>query len=352
MTEAGRYTAHTPRSRSSRLVLILAAATTRLFAAGAAERADSGIRMPGLSVRQEGLLREFREAAPEGYAGGVWMLESWTLDPAAGLVAMPSGPGNAAAHFRRLEDLFPAEKDLLDGDGETAGVGELLGAAGCGECRLVPEFYPPFDNANAKTPDFVVLRSYLGALLAFAAKKERAGELETANIMYEAGIVCGVHLARDRSNTLVSMTGLIFQLRSVRAYEAFLQRSGRHERAESARKVRGELTELLRFFYWKANYALGLFEDFLSLPTVVEVALYDADPAWRALAATRLAAYRHGAPGKDGTLVRSVRWQRVARQALETMSANEPDSVVRSLAAWSVARLVPEGAGQRRVLGK
>lgn len=331
------------------LVPLIAAALTLLAVTAACGEGE--IPMPPLSVRQATLLREFRDAAPDGYAGGgVWMLGRWDLAPAVALAAMPSGPGNAAAYFRRLEDLYPAERELLERGGETEGARELLRAARCGECRLVPEFYPPFDNANAKAPDFVVLRTYLGALLAAAGREEESGNIEQAEEMILAGIVCGSHLARDRSNTLVSMTGLVFQLRSVREYEAFLRRNGRHDPADRARRVNERLAELLRLFYWKANYALGTLEEFVSLPVAVEIALHDADPAWRAQAAIRLASFRHGAPGADGRLTRDPRWQAVAKRALEEVSANDGDRDVRALAAWSVLRVVPEGTGERRVL--
>ncbi|MDR0362516.1 MAG: hypothetical protein LBJ46_07540 [Planctomycetota bacterium] len=340
-----------PHPLSTHFLLLFLASAFVALPSGSGDRV--GIPLPEATLDQKSILRELHQAAPSGYDGPIpWMLERWTLDLAAELAPEPTGPGNAAAHFRRLENLYAFEKDLLARGEEVSGVNELLAAARCRECRLVPDFYPPFDNAGARTPDFVVLRTYLGALLLRAGELEKAGEREAARTAYEAAVTCGVHLARDGSNTVVAMTGIIFQLRAVREYGQFLDRAGMHEAAGRARRIGESLTELLRLFYWKANHALGMLEGFDSLPAAVEIALMDKDPAWRAQAVLRLGVFRHGAPDGAGGIVVDPEWRRTAEKALEQAAAEDPDQSIRKLATWSVLHVRPESGDKRAVLGE
>ncbi|MDR1535051.1 MAG: hypothetical protein LBU64_08135 [Planctomycetota bacterium] len=299
----------------------------------------------GASGRRTEILRELLALAPPGHDGSAWMLSSWDTDSGLeALISPPTGAGNAAAAFSRLEELYPSEKDAIAGGGEDSlGVGALIEAAGMAECRLTPEYYPVFDHLAARQPDFAVLRGYLEALRRRAARAEREGRQSEAEEALRAALLCGRHLTRDRPSLLVYIAGLIYKLRGIQDYQAFLLRAGRTEAAGTAEAYSQSLGLILRFFHWKANVALGEMEGFACLPAAVLIAGNDAEACWRKEALLKLGILRHGAVGGDGkSLVRDIARQREAEAALSLAAAADPDPGVRRLAIWAALNVRPE----------
>ncbi|MDR1520417.1 MAG: hypothetical protein LBU23_09795 [Planctomycetota bacterium] len=274
------------------------------------------------------------------------MLSAWDSD--AGLEALiplsAAGGGNAAAVFSRLEELYPAEKDALANGGEDSlGALELLEAAEMAECRLAPDYYPEFDRITARQPDFAVLRSYLEALRRRSARAEREGRPAEAERAIRAALLCGRHLTRDKSSLIVYIAGLVYKLRGAQDYQAFLLRTGRPEQARAAGAYAASLGQLLHFFHWKANTALGEMEGFACLPSAVRIAREDAEVCWRKEALLKLGILRHGVVGKDGKSVdRHPRLEREAEKALSLAAETDADPGVRRLAVWAALNVRPE----------
>lgn len=272
------------------------------------------------------------------------MLSSWDSD--AGLrevVALPGGDGNAAARFRLLEDFYPSEKGALEADGsDSRGVGALLEAADMGMCRLSPDYYPVFDNAESKQPDFQVMRLYLQALLRRAEKLTARGDLGGAERCYRAALVCGWHLTSDKSSSLVYVTGLIFKVRGSQGYANFLIRAGDPIKAERVRLYADHVGQVMRAFVWKANVALSEFDGFACLPAVIRIAAGDAEVFWRKEAVVRLATLRYGVPDAGGVVVaRNPHFEQAADEALARVASGDADASVRRMAVWAAQAVTP-----------
>lgn len=301
--------------------------------------------------RQKEILGELGRFRPgDGQSDGVdgiWMLGTWDSDAGLdSLIPIPAGGGNAAACFKRLEELYPAEKSALEGeDGgvSTQGVDVLLEAGRMGECRLIPDYYPEFVTTDARQPDFQILRTYQRALLRRGEEAERRGDAMLAEECFRAAMICGRHLTNDKSSGLVFMTGLIFKLRGAQAYAGFLGRTGRPEQADAAKQYEEWVSTLLRAFVWKANVALGEFDNFACLPTVVRIATGDKEAFWRKEAVVRLATLRYGIPdAQNKSILRNPVFERVADQTLTDVAANDPDPTVRRLAIWVAKNVIPQ----------
>ncbi len=300
--------------------------------------------------RQTELYTELLSLKPGNYdKPGPWMLDIWDTD--SGLeefVPAPTGPGNAASVFVRLEELYPVEKDALAAGGEeTRGVSLLLEAAAMAQCKLTPEYYPVFDKATAKQPDFIIMRTYLQALLQRGDRARQQGNDAEAERCFQAAIICGKHLTDDNTSTLVYMTGIIFKLRGSQSLEAFYRATGRTVQADAVKRYLDGIVETLRLLYWKANQALNEFAGFASLPCIVRIATSDKEPSWRKEAVVRLAILRHGVPDPErNRLVRNPLFEQTAEEALSSVAANDPDPTVRRMAIWATVNVKPEMEGE------
>lgn len=300
--------------------------------------------LAALTARQGEILRELASMAPPGYAGAApWMLSAWDTD--AGLdrvLDFPAGPGNAAENFARLETLFPGEREALEADegADCRGVDELLAAAEKGVCRLVPDFYPEFGD---KQPDFVVFRLYQQALARRADRlHSERGDIAGAERCHRAALLCGRHLTRDKSGYVVFTTGLIVKQRAAGAYQLFLRKTGRAERADILVEYAGGLVEILKLCLWKMHTALGETGGFASLPATILIAERDREAFWRKEAVVRLALLRFGSPDAENRILhRNPMYEKAAEDALKAVAATDPDPSVRRLAAWSVLNLRP-----------
>ncbi len=321
------------------LVYSLCHPTARLHADAADAAATPTTQRQGEILHDLATLRP--PGAPEQ---GEWMLSVWDSDAGlADLVPLPSGSENAASRFKLLEDLYPSEKAALENDGsDTRGVSALLEAADMGACRLMPDYYPVFDNAESKQPDFQVLRLYLQALLRRAERLTAAGNLREAERCYRAALVCGRHLTRDKASSLVFVTGLVFKVRGAQGYANFLVRAGDPIKAEAVRTYAAYLGHVMRAFVWKANVAMGEFDGFACLPAVIRIAHEDAEPFWRKEAVIRLATLRYGVPDASGRVVaRHPGFEQAADAALARVATGDADATVRRMAVWAALAVSP-----------
>lgn len=300
-----------------------------------------------MTARQEGILKELQTFRPAWVDAGevVWMLSIWDSDAGlADIVALPTGESNAAGSFRLLEDFYPSEASELERDGADArGVDTLLRAAEEGMCRFIPDYYPEFVSTDAKQPDFQIMRSYLQGLLRRAERSARRGDNRDAERCYRAALVCGWHLTRDKSSSIIYVTGLIFKVRGAQAYANHLIRIGDKAKADAVKGYADMLAVIMRAFMWKANVALSEFGDFACLPAIVRIARDDAEVFWRKEAVVRLATMRYGIPDDKGESVkRNPAYERVADETLEEVAGGDADRGVRRLAVWSALQITPD----------
>ncbi|MCD8352691.1 MAG: hypothetical protein LUC93_18975 [Planctomycetaceae bacterium] len=295
--------------------------------------------------RQREILHDLASLRPPGAPEqGEWMLTVWDSDVGlADIVSLPYGSENAASRFKLLEDLYPSEKAALELDGaDTRGVAALLEAADMGSCRLMPDYYPVFDNAETKQPDFQVLRLYLQALLRRAERATAAGDVRDAERCYRAALVCGRHLTQDKASSLVFVTGLVYKVRGAQGYANFLVRAGDPIKAEAVRNYATYLGHVMRAFVWKANVAMGEFDGFACLPAVIRIALEDVEPFWRKEAVIRLATLRYGVPDAAGLVVaRHPGFEQAADAALARVASGDADASVRRMAVWAALAVSP-----------
>lgn len=309
----------------------------------------------GETGRQREILRELAAFRPDWVAGdGEWMLEVWDTDLGLeALVPLPAGDDNAAAKFFLLEECYPDEKGVLGKPegAKTRGVAALLDAAEMGTCRLIPEYYPVFDTTTVKQPDFGVMREYLQALLGRAESAVATGNQVEAKRCYRAALICGRHLTRDKSSTIVFSIGLLFKLHGAKGLARCLTRFGEHDKARLADEYAARVAVWMRALTWKANVALSETADFACLPAVVRVARHDAEAFWRKEAVVRLATLRYGVPDfAAGTVARDPAFEMLADATLSEVASADPDASIRRLAVWAAKNIRPQDyAGLRHV---
>jgi len=310
--------------------------------------------------RQQEILRQVQWLNPDNLtadpdmaahaADGVpWLLSVWDSDSGLeGLFEEPTEDGNAAAHFRKLEDLYAKERNSDRGrmtvPPSASGVDELLAAARLKECRLAPDFYPWLDEGTNRQPNLVVYFAYLQALLTRADEHWRDGDNPAAEEAYRAGLACGRHLATDSPTLIVYTIGLRYKIRAAREYSRFLRRELRSEEAARAEAYAERMDGIYNLISRKSQTILGEFERFASLPAMAVVACEDSQPFWRAEAVMRLGVFRHGAPerGSEDILFRDPAMERLAEEALSRVAREDDEPWLRRLAAWTIANITPE----------
>ncbi len=274
------------------------------------------------------------------------MLSSWDTDKGLeALVSFPTGEGNAAKHYARLEALYPEEKEehRVTVPPDSRGVQEILAGAQIKNCSLTPTFYPHMETGTSNQPDILVYQAYLRALLAHAADLEKANKPREAAQMLQSGLIWGWHLTADRPNLVTLILGLGIKLKCARAYSRLLQRLLYMDRSRAAREYAEYVGNMMRRVSAKARIYLGDFENFNCLYSTIKVAKQDQEPLWRQEAVLRLGVLRHGAPDRDlKTIVKNEELQRLATQTLVHLAEHDPVPWIQKLAHWSVRNVTPE----------
>lgn len=268
------------------------------------------------------------------------------------LTGFPTGPGNAADHYARLEMLFNEDREAPDQftiKKRSQGVNEILRAVNIKECRLSPDYYPVMTSGTVKQPDLIVFMAYTQALFSLAKELEEKGDYKNAGAVYRSALIFGWHLTQDPPSLLCQMLGVRIKYAAAEEYQRFLQRNLDMKRSELAANYAQFLVKAQELSARKLNYFLGNMLGFNSLYSSVRVATEDADPVWRQEAVLRLGVFRHGVPGSDGSIIATdPKLQETADKALVYLSSNGKPEYLRQLAAWSIQKLTPQSFLQIR----
>ena len=291
-----------------------------------------------LSFRQQTLANKARELlAPMETDKGLELL-----------VTFPTGKGNAADHYAKLEILYTKEKQnrhekdfTVDPEGQ--GVKEILAATKIRSCSLTPHYYPHMETGDSNQPDMIVYGAYIQALLHHASNLERKGDLKAANRAYQAGLIWGWHFTLDRPNLITFTLGLSAKVQSARAYAVFLRRHLKGKKAKHAEEYVEKLVQIQGRAFAKNHIYLGEHNKFSCLYSAILIAKEDKDPLWRQEALLNLGVLRHGAPhATTNVLIKDGESQRLAAQALTEVASKDPHPWIRNLAKWTIEHITPE----------
>ena len=275
-------------------------------------------------------------------------LRRWDTDQGLDeLIDLPSGPGNAAGHYAKLETLYPEEnKSYREQTGEETfevprnarGIAHILAAGKMRTCRLVPDCYEPMTELRADAPEAVAILAYTDAALARAEACEKAGLHDQVEELLRAVLVMGWHFTEDRPNLLVYRLGLRLQSRACQRYAEYLQRQLQMARSrrftDYARSIR-DITLQTR----KKTALLSSIAHYDSLLACVKCATEDEDPLWRQEACVNLGIMRLGAPDASGQLHPDPAQQKVALNALSEVARADQQQHMRELAMWCIKEM-------------
>jgi len=275
------------------------------------------------------------------------MLSHWDTDRGLeSLVTLPTGEGNAAEYYAKLEALYAKgrEQDKITVSPQSQGVQEILAASKIRSCQLTPNYYPAMESGTSNQPDIVVFQAYANALLEYARDLSKEdGKTRAAVEAYQAALIFGWHLTGERPNLVTFMLGITIKLKATRAYGRYLQRLLYLEQAHAADVYVRQLSEVLRRLMAKTQVYLGDFENFNCLYATIKIAKEDKDYLWRQEAVLRLGVLRHGAPDRTmKNIVKDKNLQRLATDTLMQVAENDPQPWIRKLAQWSIQNVTPE----------
>lgn len=275
------------------------------------------------------------------------------------LIPLPTGPGNAAEYYAKLEIFYDQEKikesnaTIPPVPQNSKGVLAILKAATIKDCKLTPTLYPHMEKGTARQPDIAVFEAYLRALLQRAKKEEAENKIKSADSAYRAGMIWGWHLTKNKPNLVSFMLGLSIQVQTAKKYSRFLQRHLDMKRSRVADDIRELNLKIRRSVFLKARVMIGDFNHFNCLYSAIHIAKYDQDYFWRQEAVLRLGVLRHGAPTADlKKIYKDEKFQADAEKALLYVASKDPAPWVRKLATWSIATVTPErfSSMQRKTL--
>lgn len=262
------------------------------------------------------------------------------------LVTLPTGKGNAADHYHRLEMLYPQDREGPDQIAiklNSKGIREIFAGVRMADCSLTPAYYPYMTTARVKMPDVIVLTAYGDGLLRLAAEFEKRGDPKNADQVFQCAIIFGHHLAKDRSNLLSFQVGISLMGKAAREYARFLQRRMDLTKNRAALEFVDRLGRVQAAVRRKSQIQMGDFTNFNCLPALIKVAKLDADPMWRQEAVVRLGVLRLGAPDRDfKTVHNDPKQQELAERALLDIANSDPLPWMRKLATWTIKNVTPQ----------
>lgn len=261
------------------------------------------------------------------------------------LTGFPTGEGNAAEHYAKLEALYLEDRlpDSTEVQPYGKGVREIIAAVGKRHCRLTPDYYPHFSKGTNKQPDIIVFTAYAKALVNLARQLEERGDTKGADAVYRTGLIFGWHLTQDPQNLVTLMIGVQTKMTITHEYASFLQRNLEMERSIAANDYLAYLVRVRTAITRKVQLFLNETLQFSSLYSTIRMALEDEQTLWRQEAILRLGVYRHGAPSLDQTkLDLNEDKQRLAKEMLIYLAEHDPKPWIRSLARWSLDEVTPE----------
>ncbi len=262
------------------------------------------------------------------------------------LTGFPTGSGNAADHYVRLESLFNEDRTAPDKytiKKRSKGVNEILRAVSIKECHLSPNYYPRMTTGQSKQPDVVVFMAYTQALFDLAKELEERSDYKGAGAVYRSALIFGWHLTQEPPSLLTYILGIRIKLMAAKEYSSFLQRKLDINRSNLALDYAVFLEDALNKNMGKLNVYLGNMIGFNSLYSTIKIATEDPDFIWRQEAVMRLGIFRHGVPGSQGTIIATgKKEQQYASDTLLYIIKNTKYPTLKELAAWSVKQLTPD----------
>lgn len=330
-----RYLTGEPITVKTRQFAALAAAVLLLSSTLPAAEQQQSTDLPPKTVRQKVLEKNVESLLkPYVIENGIK-----TMTP------LPTGEGNAAEHYAKLEVLYTKEKeeDSIAVKPDSRGVQAILAGAQIRKCSLTPNFYPHMETGTSKQPDMVVFQAYRHALMEYAKAVAATGKNQQAEQIYQAGLIWGWHLTQDRPNLVTLSLGYSIQMKCAEEYEHFLRKNLWTEKANRAEDFIEKCRQMRRAIWAKARVYLGDFRNFACLYSAAQIALNDKDALWRQEAVLRLGVLRHGAPDpRQGVIFKSEALQGYAEKTLMEVAAKDPAPWVRKLAIWTVEHITPE----------
>lgn len=261
------------------------------------------------------------------------------------LTGFPTGEGNAASHYAKLEALYLEDRlpDSPEVQPYGKGVREIIAAVRIRDCRLTPDYYPHFSKGTNKQPDIIVFTAYTRGLINLARQLEERGDTKGADAVYRTGLIFGWHLTQDPQNLVTLMIGVQTKMSVTHEYASFLQRNLDMERSIAANDYLAYLVRVRTAITRKVQLFLNETLQFSSLYSTIRMALEDEQTLWRQEAVLRLGVYRHGAPSLDQTKFETDEaHQRLAQDMLIYLAEHDPKPWIRSLARWSLDEITPE----------
>lgn len=258
------------------------------------------------------------------------------------VVTVPSGAGNAAVDYARVETLFAGDFDSAEGVVKVAGKGleAILAATRKRECDLVPAYLKPMVDQHTPAPNGKVFLHYVDALKRSAASLEERGQFAAAVRALESIVIMGWHFTEDRPSVVTYSLGLTIQAHGCNELEGFWMRQLDIKRGRQCREYKTTLRKVMQDVTFKARFLLGKWDQFASLEACRRVVMEDEELVWRQEAALNLGAMQNGWPRQSfADWAKDPVQQRVAREALQHMADQDAAESGRKLAAWCLENM-------------
>ena len=262
------------------------------------------------------------------------------------LTGFPTGAGNAAENYAKLEELF--KEDRIDGQyielkKNPKGLNEIFKATSKKECKFSPKYYPFMNKGTVKQPDILVYLTYLNAIFDRAEELEGKGDIKGAEAVHRRAFIFGWHLTQEPPTIVTLLIGVAIKREAAEKYSAFLLRKMDMKRSDVAQAYQEYLEEVGFKYKRIQNVFLGAVTNFNSLFSTIKIATEAEDIVWRQQAILILGLYRHGIVNSYGEIIeREPKMQKYAENALAYIIENGKTKSERELAAWVVKKLTPE----------
>ncbi len=261
------------------------------------------------------------------------------------LTSFPTGEGNAAENYSKLDELFKTDRkseDYIELVNNPKGLREIFIATTKKVCDL-EKYFPYLNTGTVRQPDIIVFLTYLNSMLDLAEKLEGRGDVKGAEAIYRRALIFGWHLTQKPTSMVSLLLGIAIKREAADKYSAFLFRKMDMKGSDTAREYKEYLEEVGFKLNRINNYFLGSAINFNSLFSAIKIATESEDIVWRQQAILILGLFRHGVVNRDGVIIsRDPKMQKYAENALIFIAENGKTQSEKELAAWAVKKLTPK----------
>ena len=262
------------------------------------------------------------------------------------LTGLPTGAGNAAENYAKLEKLFAQdqiEQGVYKVKKRSKGINEILKAVSKKKCQFAPKYYPYMNKGTVQQPDILIFLTYLNGLLNLAEELEDKGDLKGADAVYRSALIFGWHLTQQPPTLITERLGVTIKRIAAEQYSGFLLRKMDMKKSDQALAYKEYLSEINIIFNRTLNYYLGAVINFNSLFSTIKIATQAEEITWRQQAILILGLYRYGIVNIDGEIIdKDPKMQKYAEDALTSITENGKTQSEKQLAAWVTQKLTPE----------